>query len=105
MFLNKIRVICRHGTGSGERTPMLLEGYGSPSDIWSFGSLIFELFELGVPYGEEITLTCLGAELVAGWNSPLNHSVCSTSPRYSPLLSLPNNTTSRKVGKQVLSFG
>merc|ERR1719237_1570871 len=43
-----------------------LELYGAPADVWSFGIVVFEVLELAVPYGEEITLPELEAELVAG---------------------------------------
>merc|ERR1712039_67513 len=42
------------------------EGYGRQADIWSFGALVYELLELGIPYGEEITLPQLEEKLVVG---------------------------------------
>merc|ERR1712203_785390 len=42
------------------------ETYGPPADIWGLGALIFELLELGMPYGEEITFPELEEALVAG---------------------------------------
>jgi len=42
------------------------EIYGPPSDVWGLGALIFELLELGIPYGEEITFPQLEDELTSG---------------------------------------
>lgn len=42
------------------------EGYGAPADMWAFGCLIFELLELGLPYGEDLTLPELDAALLSG---------------------------------------
>eukprot|EP00930_Biecheleria_cincta_P025268 TRINITY_DN18007_c0_g1_i1.p1 TRINITY_DN18007_c0_g1~~TRINITY_DN18007_c0_g1_i1.p1 ORF type:complete len:459 (+),score=79.70 TRINITY_DN18007_c0_g1_i1:177-1553(+) len=63
---------------SGASTPMVgtpqwmapeiirMEKYGMPADMWSLGGLIFELLELGPPYGEDITLPQLETALEAG---------------------------------------
>lgn len=39
------------------------EGHGAPSDVWSFGALIFELLELGAPNGEDASFQQLDAQL------------------------------------------
>lgn len=68
--------LCR--AASGASTPMVgtpqwmapeiirMEKYGMPADVWSLGGLIFELLELGPPYGEDITLPQLETALEAG---------------------------------------
>lgn len=45
---------------------MRQEGYGPPADIWGLGMLIYELIEMGPPFGEDITMPSLEAELSAG---------------------------------------
>lgn len=45
---------------------MRLEGYGPPADVWAFGMLMYELLELDLPFGEEITLPELEDQLTAG---------------------------------------
>merc|ERR1712176_1668527 len=45
---------------------MRMEGYGPPADIWGLGMLMYELLELDIPYGEDITLDKLEQELTAG---------------------------------------
>lgn len=42
------------------------EGYGPPADIWALGMLMYELLELDVPYGEDITMPQLEEQLRAG---------------------------------------
>merc|ERR1712196_431887 len=65
-----------------------MEGYGRPSDIWSFGSVMFEMLELGVPYGDEITLTALEAKLAEGCPPALSDKdgTISRAPKLVPLM-------------------
>lgn len=49
-----------------------MEGYSRPADVWGLGMLIYELLELGIPYGEDITMPQLEAELIIGRAPPLS---------------------------------
>ncbi|CAJ1354005.1 unnamed protein product [Effrenium voratum] len=40
--------------------------YNSAADVWGLGCLIFEVLEMGLPYGEDLTLPQLEKALVAG---------------------------------------
>ncbi|CAE8711204.1 unnamed protein product, partial [Polarella glacialis] len=40
--------------------------YGLEADLWGFGSLLHELLELSVPYGQELTFPELEQKLLAG---------------------------------------
>lgn len=45
---------------------MRMEGYGPPADVWGLGMLMYEVLELSIPYGEDITMQQLEDELTAG---------------------------------------
>jgi len=50
---------------------MRQEEYGVPADIWALGMLIHELLTFEPPYGEEITMPMLEAEISAARRPPL----------------------------------
>jgi len=62
------------------------EPYGRPADIWAFGMLMYELMELSVPYGEEITMPALEAELSAGRPPALSRASRARSPELVALM-------------------
>jgi len=62
------------------------EGYGRPADIWALGMLIFELLELSVPFGDDVTLPELEAELAAGRPPRLSDSVAQRAPALAALM-------------------
>ncbi|CAE7752767.1 kxcB, partial [Symbiodinium pilosum] len=55
------------------------EAYGPAADVWAFGCVVFEMLELGLPYGEDLTLPQLEAALVAGAGPPLSDRTAAES--------------------------
>jgi len=81
------------------------EVYGPPADIWGLGMLVYELLELGMPYGEEITMPQLEAELVAG-RAPLLSDPSGAQERAPDLVALMKqcliaNPTGRPTASEV----
>jgi len=55
------------------------EDYGPAADIWALGCVVFEMLELGLPYGEDLTLPQLEAALVAGEGPTLSDRAAAES--------------------------
>mmetsp|Transcript_140327 Transcript_140327/g.315068 ORF Transcript_140327/g.315068 Transcript_140327/m.315068 type:complete len:118 (-) Transcript_140327:65-418(-) len=45
---------------------MKQEEYGRAADVWALGMLLFEMLDLGPPYGDQLSLPELEAKVTAG---------------------------------------